>query len=189
MPRRSNLKGASKAATAPEGTVASTQKTHLRTYSRRALKRRHTSPPAQHMKRLLTRTESLNVTGKQTAEQRSQAEAQHLPRPGSGKGVKRAGLLNSAGNTANDLAREALASSYPLSTRQDDYSQDEDIPGEAHTVECSPGQKRPEYEQPAIKHALSSSNVNREGKASSEGDSAGYGSLEGSDDVQDGEKR
>lgn len=190
MPRPSKLKGTPEAAAAPEVMVASTPKTHLRTYSRRVLKRRHTSPPAQHTERLPTRTGSLDVSGKRTAEKRSQAGAQRLPRPGPDKDTEHAALLRSTKETANYLAWEALASSSSVLTRQDNDSQDEGFPGEAHTVKCSPGQNRPEHEQSAIKYALNGSNLSRQrnsrGKPSSEDDSPGYGSLEGSDGVQDG---
>ncbi|KAG8168099.1 hypothetical protein KVR01_003788 [Diaporthe batatas] len=188
MSNRSRLKDQPKAAKAPEVRVASTHKTHPRTYSRHALKRRHTSIPAQE--RLLARTGSLNVTEVKMAEQRSPAGAQHPPRPGSDKGTESASFSTPANKTANDLAWEALASSSPVLTRQDDGSQDKDILGEVYTVKCSSGQKRPGHEQPVVKYALNNLESSRQGNsrktASSEGGSPGYGSLEGSDGVQDG---
>jgi hypothetical protein len=194
MLRRSNPKALPEAATAPKVELASTNKTPLCTYSRRSLKRRHISPPAQHRERLFTRTGSLNMTEQKAAEQRSQAKAQQLSRLGSHKGRKRVELLKSAKKTPNDLAWEALASSGPALTLEEDDSPDEARPDGANAVKCSPGEKESDHQQSAVKAALDGPATVRRGNISgrnvnSEVDSPEHLSLEEFDGFKGGERR
>lgn len=171
--------------------LAPTHKTPLRTYSRRSLKRRHTSLPAQNEERSLTRTASLNVTEQETAAQHSEAKDRQPSRPILNKGRKRVRffLASTENKTPNDLAWEALASSTPELTRQgDDFP--EGRPCEAHVVECSPGHNGSEPCQPTVEDALDGQTTGCErqlrGDAASEADAPENASLEDSDDVEDG---
>lgn len=179
---------------APDAKSASAHKTPLRTYSRRALKRRHTSPPAQNVQRSLPRTSSLNVTESKTAQQGNEAKAQRLSRQFSNKGRKRLRFsLASAEKTPSDLAWEALASSAPVLIRQNDGSSDEGGSHETNVSERSPDQKASEYQQRDVEDAHHGSNKGCDGKArrdaTSEADTPESMSLEESDDIEDGEER
>lgn len=169
----------------PDVKFPTANKTPLRTYSRRSLKRRHTSPPARDVERFLRRTGSLNATAKETVEQRNEAKAQQPSQPTSSRGRKRLGLLTSAENkTPNDLAWEALASSAPVLTGQDDANPDEGGPPKAHIVNCSPGHELSVDQQPPVSDALGGP-TKGEGrpcrKAASEAESPENVSLEESD--------
>lgn len=199
MPHQDTPKNPPSAATAPDARLTSTHKTPLRTYSRRSLKRRHTSPPAQNVERFLTRASSLNVTETKTTEQRNDAKAQQLSRQlsrqVSNKGRKRLrfSLASAVKNTPSDLAWEALASSAPVLTRQNDGSSDEGGPHETDVVKRSPGHKESEHHQSDVGDALIGSTKSREGKAggdaTSEADTPESMSLEESEDVEDGEEQ
>lgn len=188
----SNLPGA---ATAPGARLTSTHKTALRTYSRRSLKRRHTSPPAQNVERFFTRTGSLNVKEPKTAEQRNEAKAQQLSREVSNKDRKRLrfSLASAEKKTPSDLAWEALASSAPVLTRQDDGSSDDGGSHEIDVVKCSSGHQELEQQQPDVGDAPQGSDKDRDGKrqgdAAAEADTSESTSLEESDDVEDGEEQ
>lgn len=172
--------------------LASTHKTPLRTYSRRSLKRRHTSLPAQNGQRSLTRTASLNVTDQETAAQCNEVNNRQPSRPILNKGRKRVRffLASKENKTPNDLAWEALASSTPELTRQGDDFPEEGGPCEAHVVDCSPGHKGSEPRRPTVENALNGSTTGSEGQlrgdAASEADALENASLEESDDVEDG---
>lgn len=195
MPQQANPGDLPGVAKAPEARLASTHKTPLRTYSRRSLKRRHTSPPAQNVERFLTRTGSLNVTEKETAEQRSVAKNQQPLRSIPDKGRKRLrfSLASAEEKTPSDLAWEAPASSLPVLTREDDGPSDDGEPHETHVVECSPGHKGSEHQQPAVGDAVNGPTKSGEGKprgdAALEADAPEDTSLEGSDYVEDGEEQ
>lgn len=188
----SNLPGA---ATAPDARLTSTHKTPLRTYSRRSLKRRHTSPPAQNVKRFFTRTSSLSVTGPKTAEQRNEAKAQQLSREVSNKDRKRLrfSLVSAEKKTPSDLAWEAIASSAPVLTRQNFGSSEEGGPHEIDVVKCSSDHKESEHQQPGVEDAPHGSDKDRDGKrqgdAAAEADTSESMSMEESDDVEDGEEQ
>lgn len=195
MPHQNTPKNPPSAATAPDARLTSTHKTPLRTYSRRSLKRRHTSPPAQNVERFFTRSSSLNVKEPKTAEQRNEAKAQQLSRQVSNKDRKRLrfSLASAEKKTPSDLAWEAIASSAPVLTRQNDGSSDEGGPHETDVVKRSPGHEESEHHQSDVGDALIGSTKSREGKAggdaTSEADTPESMSLEESDDVEDGEKQ
>lgn len=139
MPHQSNPNGVPRAAMVPEVRLENTRNKSLRTYSRRSLKRRHTSPPAQHVERFLTRAGSLNVAERKTSEQSTKAKPQQLSRPSPEKDRKRVGFSKPTNKTPNDLAWEALASSAPVSTRQDyDSGREGSIGGEATSEADTP---------------------------------------------------
>lgn len=194
MPQRTNLSDLPAVAKAPEARLASTHRTPLRTYSRRSLKRRHTSPPAQNVERFFRRSGSLNATEKKTAEQFSVAKIQQPSRSIPSKDRKRSGisLAFPENKTPSDLAWEALASSAPVLTREDDNSPGEGEPHETHVVECSPGYKWSEHQQPYVEDAQSGPTKGREGKSreesASEAATAGNRNLEESDDVEKGKE-
>lgn len=183
------------AATAPGARLTSTHKTPLRTYSRRSLKRRHTSPPAQNVERFFTRTSSLNVKEPKTAEQRNEAKAQQLSRQVSNKDRKRLrfSLASAEKKTPSDLAWEALASSAPVLTRQNDGSSDDGGPHETDVVKCSSDRKESEHQQPDVGDSPRGSDNDRDGKprgdAAAEADVQESMSWGQSDDVEDGEKQ
>lgn len=192
MPYQANPNDLAGIATVPDARL---HKTPLRTYSRRSLKRRHTTPPAQNVERILIRTASLNVSGQKPVEQRSEAKDQQPSRPVSNKGRKRLrfSLAPAQNKTPNDLAWEALASSAPVSTGQDDDSPDELASHETHVVKCTPGYKKSDHLHPAVKNAPNGHPEGREGQtcgdAASEAGVPANVSLEESDEIQDGEKQ
>lgn len=192
MPHQSNPNGVPRAATVPEVRLDNTHNKSLRTYSRRSLKRRHTSPPAQHVGRFLTRAGSLNVTERKTTEQSTKAKPQQLSRPSPKKDHKRVGFSNSTNKTPNDLAWEALASSAPVPTRQDYDSPDDGRLDKALVVKCSPGQRGSEHQRLPVRNALNGPIRGREGsiggEANSEADIPDDASLEESDGFEDGEE-
>lgn len=195
MPHQDNPNDLSGVAATPAAMLPSTHKTPLRTYSRRSLKRRHTSPPAQHVERFLTRTASLNVTEQNTVEQRCEVKDQQPSRPISNKDRKRLrfALPSAEKKTPNELAWEALTSSAPVLTRQDDDPPNEGGPHEARVVECTPGHEASEHQQLDVEDALKGPTKGREDKpredAASETGATENMSLEESDDVEDGEEQ
>lgn len=195
MPRPDTPSNLSGAETAPLAKLTSTHKTPLRTYSRRSLKRRHTSAPAQNVERFFKRTSSLNVTEPKTAEQRDEANAQQLSQQFPNKDRKRLrfSLASAEKKTPSDLAWEALASSAPVLTRQNDGSSDDGGPHETDVVKYSPGHKQSEHHQLDVGDALNDSTKGHEGKArgdaTSEADTSESVSLEESDDIEDGEEQ
>lgn len=195
MPQQANVSDLPGVAKSPEARLASNHKTPLRTYSRRSLKRRHTSPPAQTMERFLTRTGSLNVAEQKTTEQRSAAKNQQPSRsiPNKGRKHLRFSLASAENKTPSDLAWEVLALSTPVLTREDDGSLDEGGPYETHVVKCSPGHEGPVHQQPAVGVAVNGQTKSGEGKsrgdAALEVDAPENMSLEESDDVEDGEEQ
>ncbi|KAL1879769.1 hypothetical protein Daus18300_001606 [Diaporthe australafricana] len=137
---------------APEARLTTSHKTPLRTYSRRSLKRRHTSPPAPDVERFLTRTESLGLIEKTTSKLYTDQNNQQPRRPIANAGRKRLRFSTLAGDkTPNDLAWEALASSAPALTQKDDDFSDEGEQDETRIVDCLPGQKRPEDQHSFVK--------------------------------------
>lgn len=193
MPHQSNPNGVPRAATVPELRLESTHKKSLRTYSRRSLKRRHTSPPAQHVERFLTRAGSLNVRERKITEQSTKVKPPQLSRPSPNKDHKRVGFSTSTNMTPNDLAWEALASSAPVSTRQDDDSPDDGRLDKTLVVKCSPDQRGSEHQRLPVRNALNGPVKGREGsiggEATSEADTPDDASLEESDGFEDGEER
>ncbi|KAG6366862.1 hypothetical protein INS49_001043 [Diaporthe citri] len=191
MPRQTNPSDLPGVAKAPEARLPSSHKTLLRTYSRRSLKRRHTSPPAQTVERFLTRTRSLSVTEQKTTEHRNAAKNQQPSRSIPNKDRKRLrfSLASAENKTPSDLAWEALASSAPVLTREDDGSSDEGGSHETHVVECSPGHKGSVHQQPAagdvVKGPTKSGERRPRGDAASEVDALENMSLEESDEVED----
>lgn len=197
MPQQAIVGDLPAVAKAPEARLASTHKTPLRTYSRRSLKRRHTSPPAQTVEQFLMRTGSLKVTEQNTTEHRSAAKNQQSSRSIPSKDRKRLrfSLAAAENKTPSDLAWEALASSAPALTREEDGSSDEGGPHETHVVvKCSPGHEGSEYRLPstAVGDAVDGPTESGEGEphgdATLEADAPESMSLEESDDVQDGEE-
>lgn len=138
--------------TAPEARLTTSHKTPLHTYSRRSLKRRHTSPSAPDV----TRTESLGLAERKTPKQLTDNNNQHSRRPIVNAVRKRLrfSFTHAGDRTPNDLAWEALASSAPASTQKGDDFAYEGEQYETRIVEYLPGQKRSEDQHPFVKDTL-----------------------------------
>ncbi|KAJ0115356.1 hypothetical protein J7T55_012634 [Diaporthe amygdali] len=156
IPHRLNINNLPEVATAPEKSIRNTQKTPLRTCSRRSLKRRHTSPSAPDVEHFLSRTESLTVTGTATANGPNENNNQQSSRPivNAGRKRMRFSLAFAEDKTPSNLAWEALASSAPVLARDDDDLIGEQGSYDAHVVECSLGHQGPNEQHPLVEDTL-----------------------------------
>lgn len=110
-------------AIAPEVSQSATVRMPLRTYSRRSLKRRHTSSPISDTERTIRRIKSLTETISQPAVTTQQSPAQLAANKGC-KRLRFSALVEEA-KSPNDLAWEALASSAPVLTQHVEKTADE----------------------------------------------------------------
>lgn len=110
-------------AVAPEASQSATVRMPLRTYSRRSLKRRHTSSPISDTERTIRRIKSLTETISQPAVTTQQSPAQLAAHTGR-KRLRFSATVEGA-KSPNDLAWEAIASSAPVLTQNVKRATDE----------------------------------------------------------------